>query len=182
MMVTTHVAAGLLLATPVAVVAPAFALPAAVGAVLGGVLPDVDLFVGVHRKTLHFPVYYSVAGAATAGAALLAPGPFLVGAALFFLAAGFHSASDWLGAGDELRPWERTSQRAVYVHPRRAWLRPRYLIRYDGAPEDFALTLVLAVPATVTFDGWIRALVVGGILLAFGYTLVRKRVPEWLGV
>ncbi|MFB6250211.1 MAG: metal-dependent hydrolase [Halobellus sp.] len=182
MMVTTHVAAGLLLAAPVAVVAPAFALPAAVGAVLGGILPDVDLFVGVHRKTLHFPIYYSLAGAVTAVVAVLYPGPFAVGAALFFLAAGLHSASDWLGAGDELRPWKRTSQRAVYLHPRRTWLRPRYLIRYDGAPEDFALTLVLAVPAAVAFDGLIRALVVGGVLVAFGYTLVRKRVPEWLGI
>ncbi|WP_435183301.1 metal-dependent hydrolase [Halobellus sp. EA9] len=182
MMVTTHVAAGLLLATPVALLAPEFALPAAAGAVLGGVVPDLDLFVGTHRKTLHFPVYYSVAGVVAGVAAVLAPGPLTVAVALCLLTAGIHSASDWLGAGDELRPWERTSQRAVFLHPRRRWLRPRYLVRYDGAPEDLVLTVVLATPAALAFEGWPRALVVGGVALAAAYTLVRKRVPEWLGI
>lgn len=182
MMVTTHVAAGLLLAAPVAYVAPELAVPAAAGAVLGGVLPDVDLFVGVHRKTLHFPVYYSVAGVLAAAVALATPTPLTVAAALFLLAAGVHSLSDWFGAGEELRPWERTSDRAVYLHPRRRWLRPRYVVRYDGAPEDLLLTVALAVPAAVTFDGWLRALVAGGVLLAAAYTLFRKRVPDWLGV
>jgi len=182
MMVTTHVASGLLLAVPVAMTAPALALPAAVGAVLGGILPDVDLFVGVHRKTLHFPVYYSVLGVLAGGVALVAPAPVTVAVALGFLAAGVHSITDWLGAGEELRPWERTSDRAVYLHPRRQWLRPRYLVRYDGAPEDLLLTVVLAIPAVATFDGWLRALVVGGVVLAAAYTLCRKRVPDWLGI
>ncbi|WP_049984966.1 hypothetical protein [Halobellus rufus] len=182
MMVTTHVASGLLLAVPVAAAAPALALPAAVGAVLGGILPDVDLFIGVHRKTLHFPVYYSVLGVFTGVFAVAAPGPLTVAIALGFLAAGLHSISDWFGAGEELRPWERTSDRAVYLHPRRRWLRPRYLVRYDGAPEDLLLTVVLAVPAAATFDGWLRGLVVGGVVIAAAYTLFRKRVPDWLGI
>ena len=182
MMVTTHVAAGLLLAVPVAAAAPHFAVPAAAGAVLGGVVPDLDLLAGVHRKSLHFPVYYSVVGVAVGVAAVFVPSPVTVAAALFFLAAGLHSVSDWFGAGEELRPWERTSDRAVYLHPRRRWLRPRYVVRYDGAPEDLLLTIGLAVPAAATFDGWLRALVVAGVLLAAVYTLFRKRVPEWLGV
>ncbi|WP_144904128.1 metal-dependent hydrolase [Halobellus captivus] len=182
MMVTTHVAAGLLLAVPVVAVAPQFTLAAAIGAILGGILPDIDLFVGTHRRTLHFPVYYSVLGVLVGAVALFAPTPVTVAAALFFLAAGLHSVSDWFGAGEELRPWERTSDRAVYLHPRRRWLRPRYLVRYDGAPEDLLLTVVFAVPAIVAFDGWLRALVVAGVLLAVAYTLFRKRVPEWLGI
>jgi hypothetical protein len=182
MMVTTHVAAGLLLAVPVASAAPQFAVPAATGAVLGGVAPDLDLLVGVHRKSLHFPVYYSALGGLAGVVALLAPSSLSVAVALFFLAGGLHSVSDWFGAGGELRPWERTSDRAVYVHPRQRWLAPRYLVRYDGAPEDLLLTAVLAVPAAVTFDGWLRGLVVGGVALAAVYTLFRKRMPEWLGV
>jgi len=182
MMVTTHVAAGLLLAVPVASAAPHLAVPAAAGAVIGGVVPDLDLFAGVHRKSLHFPVYYSVLGVLVGVVAALVPSPVSVAAALFLLAAGLHSVSDWFGAGEELRPWERTSDRAVYLHPRRRWLRPRYVVRYDGAPEDLLLTIGLALPAAVTFDGWLRALVVAGVLLAVVYTLFRKRVPEWLGV
>lgn len=182
MMVTTHVASGLLLAVPVATAAPAFALPAAVGAILGGILPDIDLLVGVHRKTLHFPVYYTALGVLAGAVAFVAPGSVTVAVALLFLAAGLHSISDWFGAGEELRPWERTSDRAVYLHPRRRWLRPRYVIRYDGAPEDLLLTVVLAAPAVATFDGWLRALVVAGVALAAAYTLFRKRVPDWLGI
>jgi hypothetical protein len=182
MMVTTHATAGLLLAAPVALVAPELATPAAVGAIAGGVFPDVDLFVGVHRKTLHFPVYYSVAGAAVALLAVVAPGPATVAAALFFLSAGVHSLSDWFGAGDELRPWERTSPRAVYVHPLRRWLSPRYVVRYDGAPEDLALTVALAAPAAYLFVGEVRLIVVGFVLVAAVYTAFRKRVPDLLGI
>jgi hypothetical protein len=182
MMVTTHATAGLLLAVPVALAAPELATPAAVGALAGGVFPDLDLFVGVHRKTLHFPVYYSVAGVVAALAAAVAPGPVTVCTALFFLSAGVHSLSDWFGAGDELRPWERTSPRAVYLHPFRRWLSPRYVVRYDGAPEDLALTVVLAVPAAYFFVGRVRLLVFGFVTVAVLYTAFRKRVPDLLGI
>jgi|GEM_PF-5615437 hypothetical protein len=47
MMVTTHVAAGLLLAVSVATFAPDFAIPAAIGAIIGGILPDID-FLSEH--------------------------------------------------------------------------------------------------------------------------------------
>lgn len=182
MMVTTHAAAGLLLAIPVAVTAPELAVPAVVGALVGGVLPDVDLFVGVHRRTLHFPVYYTVAGVLAAGVAFAVPTPLSVAVSLCLLSAGVHSASDWFGAGEELRPWERTSPRAVYVHPLRRWLRPKYVVRYDGAPEDFLLTVVLSAPAVYVFDGGIRLVVLGGIAVALVYTVFRKRVPDVLGI
>lgn len=182
MMVTTHAGAGLLLAIPVASTAPELAVPAAVGALVGGVLPDVDLFVGVHRRTLHFPVYYTVAGVLAAGVAFAAPTPSFVALSLCLLSAGVHSASDWLGAGEELRPWERTSPRAVYVHPLRRWLRPKYVVRYDGAPEDFLLTLVFAAPAAYVFEGEIRLVVLCGVAVALVYTAFRKRVPDVFGV
>jgi hypothetical protein len=182
MMATTHAAAGLCLAVPVALRAPELAVPAAVGALVGGVLPDVDLLVGVHRKTLHFPVYYTAAGLLSAAVALAAPTGPTTALALCLLSAGLHSLSDWFGAGDELRPWERTSPRAVYVHPLGRWLRPRYVVRYDGAPEDFLLTAALAAPAVVVFDGVVRLVVLGGVALAFAYAVFRKRVPDVFGV
>ncbi|MFC6824146.1 metal-dependent hydrolase [Halopelagius fulvigenes] len=182
MMVTTHAAAGLLLAVPVATRAPELAVPAVAGALVGGVLPDFDLFVGVHRRTLHFPVYYTLAGVLAAIVAFAAPTPLSVALALCLLSAGLHSISDWFGAGEELRPWERTSPRAVYVHPLRRWLRPKYVVRYDGAPEDFLLTVALAAPAAYVFDGGVRLVVVVGVLLALAYTVFRKRVPDVLGI
>ncbi|GGC47653.1 metal-dependent hydrolase [Haloferax sulfurifontis] len=182
MMVTTHAAAGLTIAASLVWVAPDLATAAAVGALAGGVFPDVDLFVGVHRKTLHFPVYYSVAAAVFGAVAVASPSALTVATAFFFLSAGLHSASDWLGAGGELRPWDRTSDRAVYVHPTGRWLRPRYLVRYDGAPEDLALTLLFAVPGFLVFSGGVRVAVAVGVAVALFYTGFRKRMPEWFGI
>ncbi|ERG93252.1 MAG: hypothetical protein J07HQW1_03313 [Haloquadratum walsbyi J07HQW1] len=180
MMVTTHVAAGLLLAVSVATFAPNFAIPAAIGAIIGGILPDIDFLIGSHRRTLHFPVYYTISGGSIGLITIIAPSSLTVGVTVGLLAAGIHSLSDWFGAGEELRPWERTSQRAVYIHPRQQWLRPQYIVRYDGAPEDFALTFALAVPAALSFDGWLRAIVITGIVIAGGYTMTRKYIPRWL--
>ncbi|KAB1187576.1 MULTISPECIES: metal-dependent hydrolase [Haloferax] len=182
MMATTHAAVGLSLAAPLTWVAPELAGVAAVGALLGGIFPDIDLFVGVHRKSLHFPVYYTVAAGLVGLAVLAAPTALTVALAFFFLSAALHSISDWLGAGDELRPWDRTSDRAVYVHPAKRWLRPRYLVRYDGAPEDLVLTLVFAIPGLLVFTGGIRVAIVLGITIALFYTGFRRRMPDWFGI
>jgi hypothetical protein len=178
MMSTTHAAVGLLLAVPLVFVAPELAVAAAIGALAGGIFPDVDLLVGVHRRTLHFPVLYWIPAGVAGAAALLAPGPLTVAVAYFFVAAAVHSASDLLGAGTEPRPWERTSNEAVYVHARGRWLRPRYLVRYDGAPEDLAVAGAASIPALVVFDGTVRTLAVALVAVSVVYVLVRKRLPE----
>ncbi|ELZ33286.1 hypothetical protein C474_04380 [Halogeometricum pallidum JCM 14848] len=183
MMVTTHAAAALFLfGSPAALLAPQFAAPALVGALLGGIAPDLDLFVGTHRKTLHFPVYASLAGVLVAVVAALAPSAASVAAATFLLGAGLHAASDWFGASDELRPWERTSPRAVYLHPAKRWLKPLHVVRYDGAPEDFLLTLALSLPVAYLFGGPVRVVVGAGLLVAAAYTFFRRRVPDVFGV
>lgn len=177
-MVFTHVAAGLALASAVALLAPELAVPAATGAVVGGVVPDLDLFAGTHRRTLHFPDLYWLPALALGVVALGRPSPLLVAAAVAATTAAVHSVSDWFGAGDELRPWERTSSRAVYVHLAGRWLAPRYWVRYDGAPEDVLVTVVLSVPALVVYDPPVRTLVFGMLAVAAAYAAVRKRIPE----
>jgi hypothetical protein len=178
MMVFTHVAAGLLLASVVAAAAPAFAVPAAVGGVVGGVLPDLDLFVGTHRRTLHFPDLYWLPTALFGGLALLAPSPLTVATALAALTAAVHSVSDLFGAGPERRPWERTSGQAVYLHVAGRWLAPRYWVRYDGAPEDLLLAAALSVPALVVYGPSVRTLVAAMLALGACYVVVRKRLPD----
>ncbi len=78
-------------------------------------------------------------------------------------------------------PWNGRTERAVYDHVHGRWIRPRRWIRYDGAPEDAALAVALAVPALVVFDGWLTALVLGGVAISVGYALVRRRVVDWTG-
>jgi hypothetical protein len=183
MMVTTHAFVGLALASAVAVAAPEFAVAAAVGGAAGGVFPDLDL-LAAHRKTLHFPVYYSVLSLPAAAVAAVAPGPVTVAAALFLVSAAVHSASDAFGGGLELKPWEGTSDRAVFVHVTSTWIRPRRLVRYDGSPVDFALGALVSLPALATFDGRIRTAVVVALVTSLVYTVVRKRIvelaPEWM--
>lgn len=177
-MATTHAYVGLAMAAVVAVVAPEYALPAAVGGVVGGLFPDLDL-VATHRRTLHFPVYYWALALPAAGVALLAPGPVAVGVALFFLAAAAHSSSDVIGGGLEMRPWEGTSEKAVYVHPTGEWLRPRQWVRYDGSPGDLAVASAFAAPSIVVFDGPVRTAALLGLVVSAVYTLLRKRIVDW---
>jgi len=178
MMATTHALAGLLLAIPVAVIAPDLALPAAIGAIAGGVFPDVDM-PGEHRRTLHYPVYYSLAAALVVVVAVLFPGPVTVLAAVFLASAALHSLSDGFGGGLELRPWEATSERAVYSHYHRRWWRPRRWVRYDGAPEDAALGLLLAVPSVLFYEGYIELFVLGAVALGVVYAAIRRPMVEW---
>ncbi len=183
MMATTHVFVGLALVAPVAYAAPELAWPLAVGAIIGGLAPDLDL-VGRHRRTLHFPVLGAAVGLPAVGLALLAPSASTAGLAAFALAAWIHALTDAAGGGPEMDPWTNPTDRAVYDHRRGRWIRPRRWIRYDGAPEDALLGAILAVPALVVFDGFVRRLIVGCLLVSLVYAVLRRRllawVPDWL--
>jgi len=178
MMATTHAAVGLLLAVPLAVVAPDLAAAGAIAAVAGGIFPDLDLLAGVHRKTLHFPDYYWLGALPSLVAAVLVPTAATVAVAYFLLSAAVHSVSDAFGAGTEPRPWERTSAEAVYLHSRSRWLRPRYWVRYDGAPEDYLLTVLFVSPGLFLFDPPVAHVALGLLAVGGAYTLVRKHLPD----
>lgn len=173
MMATTHALAGLLLAILASFVAPGVGIAGVYAALAGGVFPDLDLYAG-HRRTLHFPVYYSAATGVATVVSVLSPGTWTVALALFLAAAALHSVSDVLGGGLELRPWEGGSEQAVYSHYHRRWWRPKRLIRYDGAPEDLGLVLLFAIPAFVAFDGTVEMLVLGIVAVSTFYVAVRK--------
>ena len=183
MMATTHALVGVGLAVLAGGVLPGSAagtslLPVAAAA-LGGLFPDFDLYSG-HRRTLHSPVYFNVAAAVAVVVAAVAPA-FAPGAAvatasvaLFFIAAGVHSAMDAVGGGLELKPWRGESERAVYSHYHARWIRPRRWVRYDGAPEDLLVAVAVAVPIVYAVDGVVET----GVLVAVGisavYVLIRK--------
>ncbi|MFC7097267.1 metal-dependent hydrolase [Halobaculum marinum] len=176
-MAFTHALVGAAVAAPVVVLAPELAVPAALAGMVGGLLPDIDLFVGRHRRTLHFPVL-GWALALPAGA-VAAAFPTVATVSLATLSASFalHAGTDALGAGDEVRPWERTSAEAVYDHFRGRWIGPRYVIRYDGAPEDAVATAVLAVPVVAFYPAPLPAVAVTCVALGVVYALVRRRLP-----
>lgn len=180
MMVTTHLLAGLLIALPVAMLYPSLAVPALIGATVGSILPDLDLYYG-HRRTLHYPTYGLFVAVPAVALAILWPVAPVVGLAFLVVGAVLHAQMDRYGGGLELRPWEGQSERAVYDHARRTWLPPRRFVRYDGAPEDVAFAAILALPAMLLIEGYLWWVVLGAVTLSVVYGLVRKPIVE-LGV
>ncbi|MEF8840392.1 MAG: metal-dependent hydrolase [Haloarculaceae archaeon] len=178
-MVVTHVAVALLFAVPVALVEPGLAGAAALGAFVGGSLPDLDLFVGEHRRTLHFPVAGPALAVPVAGVALFVTTPLTVGLAVAVVGLGVHSASDAFGAGEELRPWERTNTNAVYDHLNRRWWQARYVVPYDGSPCDLLLAVAASVPVIVMYDGPVRWVFGALLCVAAVYAVLRRRLVPY---
>ncbi|USZ70418.1 metal-dependent hydrolase [Natronosalvus halobius] len=176
MMLPTHAFAGMVIALPYALAFPEFGPVALLAGFLGGIVPDLDLYAG-HRKTLHYPVYYSGVATLVVPIALLRPTLPVVVATWFLVGAALHSVGDVFGGGLELRPWEATSNRAVYDHHNRRWIAPLRWVRYDGAPEDLALSVVLAVPLVVALEGALEWLVIAFLGIAVTYTAVRRMLP-----
>jgi len=179
-MATTHGLAGAALALPMLVLAPELAPVAAVAGIAGGLAPDLDLYVG-HRRTLHYPVFGPLAGCVALTGAALQPTALSVALAFGLITAGLHAASDVLGAGLELRPWEANSDRAVYDHFRGRWLEPRRVIRYDGAPEDVLLAGLLAAGPLVAFSAPVDTLVIALLAVTVVYGLLRKQFAALAG-
>lgn len=181
MMATTHALVGMAVALPVVFGAPELAPVAILAGVVGGLLPDLDLYVG-HRRTLHYPIYGWLAAGPALALALLSPSTVTVGLAVALTAAALHASSDVVGAGLELRPWRAGSDRAVYSHYHDRWLRARRWIRYDGSPEDLALASVAGaavIGVAAEPAGPFAWGLVGGLLaISTVYTLLRKSLAD----
>jgi hypothetical protein len=178
MMVMTHVLVGIVLGVVATSFVPEAAPLAVAAGAVGGAVPDLDLYVG-HRRTLHFPVYGPLAAASAAVVATVSTSVGTVVLATFLAAAGLHAAMDALGGGLELKPWQATSERAVYSHFHGRWLRPRRLVPYDGAPADLALAGALALPTLTVGDATVDLVTATLLAVATGYTLLRRRLADY---
>ena len=181
MMLPTHALVGLALAAPLAFlvpgVSPELGAAALLGALVGSVLPDLDMYAG-HRRTLHFPTLYPLAAVPAVAAAVVAPTSATVAIAAGLLGAAVHCRMDVYGGGLELRPWEGTSERAVYDHVAGEWCAPKRWIRYDGSPGDFALAASLGVPLFVVLDGPFAAVAALAVAVAGVYAALRRRLAN----
>jgi hypothetical protein len=180
-MAPTHVGAGIALAVPVALLAPELAPVVVVAAVAGSLFPDLDMVAGEHRRTLHAVEAYALLAFLATFAAVVAPSAPAVAAATFFVAAALHPLFDLAGGSSEARPWEAATDYGVYLRSRESWVAPKRWVRYDGAPEDLALAVVLVAPGLVLFDEAVRTFAVGTLVVGAGYTLCRKRIPQLSG-
>lgn len=175
-MLPTHALGGMVLALPLAALSPDLAGPALLAGFVGGVVPDLDLYAG-HRKLLHYPVYYSVLAAAGVAVGVAVPTSVTVAVAFLLLGAAVHCLADVFGGGLELRPWEATSERAVYDHHADRWIRPRRWVRYDGAPEDLLAAVVLGSVLLAVVDAPFTLVVASTMAVAGAYAAVRRVLP-----
>jgi hypothetical protein len=83
---------------------------------------------------------------------------------------------DRYGGGLELRPWEGTSERAVYDHVRGRWRRPKRRVAYDGAPSDLLLTALAGVPHLVFVGSPFRWIAAAALAVGATYALLRRRL------
>jgi len=173
MMLPTHALAGVAIATPLALSTPELAPAALGGGLVGGVLSDLDMYAG-HRRSLHFPTLYLVLAVPATLAAAVLTAPATVAAVLLVVAAALHCRMDVYGGGLELRPWEGTSERAVYDHVRGEWRSPRRLVAYDGSPGDLALSVAVGLPLLVVLEGVFAAVVAVGLVVAVAYAVLRR--------
>lgn len=178
MMATTHAAVGLLVAAPLVILAPELATVGAVAGLAGGLVPDLDLVVGTHRRTFHYPEGYPAAALVAVCLAAVAPGPVTVALAVGLTAAAAHVACDLVGGSTEPHPWEALTNRGVYAHRRGRWLAPRRWIRYDGAPADLLLTVGLGAAAAVWYGPPVDLLAAVGLVVGVVYAAVRRRLPQ----
>lgn len=190
MMLPTHAVVGLAIAAPLVCLSPELAPVALTGGLIGGIFPDLDMYAG-HRKTLHYPTLFVVAAILASLVAAVVPQPLVVAAAFFLLGAAAHCQMDRFGGSLELRPWEQTSERAVYDHVRGEWLRARRWVPYDGSPRDLVLLTTVSLPLLAVLDGPFRIVVGAALSVGVVYVVLRRRlatiapvvfdyVPEWL--
>ncbi len=175
MMATTHALYGMAVGASLLAIAPEYAPVAMVVGYVAGIVPDLDVYAD-HRRTLHFPVYFSVLAVVAVGVASLQPSQVTVALATALLALAVHAVMDAGGGGLSLRPWVDQPDRAVYSHYHDRWIAPRRLVAYDGAPSDLAVALVAGVPLLLVTTGTYRWLVVGTLLFSLGYVLIRRRL------
>ena len=175
MMSPTHVAVGGVLGLLVP------GLDAVLAGALGGLLPDLDLLFGKHRRTLHFPWLYGVA--ASGFYALSTVLDDFGSVAVLFAAAGIHSLMDRF-AGAELRSWDSDSWRseAVYDHLQGEWLPPGRVIQ-GGSVRDLVLcsscgTLLAVFGGNAISRAVSTSVVAFGTLYFAGLRSFADAVPE----
>jgi uncharacterized membrane protein YsdA (DUF1294 family) len=144
MMFSTHILAGGTLGLLANFFAPQLVPFAVLGGMIGGFLPDVDMFAE-HRKTGHRPFQYLILTALLFAAAYIQTSSVLIFASFLFASMTLHGFMEIYSNGKTMRPTEEKDDRAVYNHITGNWIEPRRWV-LCSSKEDLALMLVVAAP------------------------------------
>lgn len=180
---STHILFGMIIAYLYSYIQPELLFPLTLAAILGSIIPDLDMPFD-HRKTLHYPVYYSI-GAILSVPIFIFSASLITGVvSMLFLSMALHCLVDVLGCGLEPRPWEANNDQAVYFHYPGFWAKPRRWIKYDGSPGDHIITLSLAIVLmnlyTYPFKQFVAAVLVSGTLYTFSRRILKDLAPSFM--
>lgn len=176
MMFTTHILVGAVLGYALSFIIAIDIISLVLAGMIGGLLPELDFLAGKHRRTLHYPFTYFIAGLVASFIFMISGVNAILLLSVSLVSAGLHSFMD-IFAGAELRSWdpEEWKDTAVYDHLRQRWIRPRRLA-YGGSLRDLMVSLSCAVfliyQLTVL---WMEAII--GSLLVF--SLIYSLAIRW---
>ncbi|MFB6242116.1 MAG: metal-dependent hydrolase [Candidatus Nanosalina sp.] len=144
MMFSTHILAGGTLGLIATFFAPQLVPLAVLGGMIGGFLPDVDMFAE-HRKTGHRPFQYLILTTLLLAAAYIQTTQALIFASFLFASMTLHGFMEIYSNGKTMRPQEETDDRAVYNHLKGEWIEPKRWV-LCSSKEDLAIMLLVAAP------------------------------------
>lgn len=169
---------GVILSLPLFNYFPEYKAAIFVSLTIGFSIPDLDLFIGEHRKTIHYPFTGVFPTVASVFLVSLYPTVLTVSFLVFCLGVWIHSVSDIFGGGVEDEPWKATEDKVVYNHITGKWINARRTIPYDGSPRDLLSFIILTCfflllyPLDITFNEVVFTLLLS--VIAVFYTVFRR--------
>lgn len=175
-MLPTHIVIGLVGFLPLLYMYPLYSTPIIVGVIIGSAFPDLDLLVGKHRKTLHYPVLGVLFSTISLVVFLVSSNSITSFCFALFTSIFIHSFLDIIGGSLEDEPWERNRNIVVYNHIKGTWFNAKRWIPYDGSPYDLLLFCILTGVLLIKRSYIDNLLYIIGILsfIAVFYTLFRR--------
>lgn len=174
MMTATHMLLGMLLGYILGFIQPDIAPYLLIIGFIGGMLPDIDIAFK-HKRSLHFPFYYSLIVAITLTSTIFFSSVEAVMAFTFFGAATLHCLTDVFAGSLETALGRQENEKTVYLHPENRWINSVNLIRFPGAPEDLMLSLLIGVPLLIVIQGPLEWLTAATLALGTAYSVMRFR-------
>lgn len=147
MMFSTHILAGATLGLLASFLSPSMVPVAVLAGMIGGLLPDIDMFFE-HRKTTHRPFQYLALVAVFSVAFFFQGGAYLLFAAFLLGSMTLHSFMEIFSNGKTMRPKKETDDRAVYNHFAGNWIEPRRTV-IDASFRDLLCTVVFSIPVLI---------------------------------
>lgn len=178
-MLPTHILVGLLFCYPVIYLYPDHTNLLTFVVIVGSSFPDLDMIIGQHRKTFHFPLLFISLIGISGILFLLQIFPYSLILFLIGLSGLIHILGDIGSSGLEKYPWKQNGSRAVYSVFWKKWISPTYILGYDGSKYDFVLLVFCTLVVAVLYPEFPYDTIFYGLCLITGgtYYLIRPKLP-----